>query len=143
MSHFSNSFCKCHLTCIVRWCGCNSLGMACLQSIFSSVTLNKGIKQKTTPWYLHYFSLGFAFHTLPVMINWWKKQNDFVKIKFHLNENIEWHCMQLALNWIYVNWIEFKCIEFKFYLIKFEYSIKQLLQKVLNFFLWVCCWKEK
>jgi hypothetical protein len=23
---------------------------------------------------------------------------DFVKIKFHLNENIEWHCMHLELN---------------------------------------------
>jgi hypothetical protein len=28
---------------------------------------------------------------------WWKKIN-FVKIKFQLNENIEWHCMQLELN---------------------------------------------
>jgi hypothetical protein len=23
----------------------------------------------------------------------------FVKFKFHSNENIEWHCMQLELNW--------------------------------------------
>jgi hypothetical protein len=28
------------------------------------------------------------------LINW-KKWIDFVKIKFHLNENIEWHCTQL------------------------------------------------
>jgi len=27
-----------------------------------------------------------------------KKWIDFVKIKFHLNENIEWDCMQFDLN---------------------------------------------
>jgi len=27
-----------------------------------------------------------------------EKWNYFVKIKFHLNENIEWHGMQLELN---------------------------------------------
>jgi hypothetical protein len=27
-----------------------------------------------------------------------KKRVNFVKIKFHSNENIEWHCMQLELN---------------------------------------------
>jgi hypothetical protein len=31
-------------------------------------------------------------------INWLKKTIDFVKIKFSLNENIEWHCMQLEFN---------------------------------------------
>ncbi len=105
---FSNSICRCHLTWIVRWCGCNTLSMACLWSIFPTVTLNICIKQRTTPWYLHYFSLCFALHTLLVMTNWWKNWIDFVKMKFQLNKNIEWHCMQLALNWIYVNWTEFK-----------------------------------
>jgi len=31
------------------------------------------------------------------LINWWKKRIDFVEIEFHLNENIEWHWMQLEL----------------------------------------------
>jgi len=31
-------------------------------------------------------------------INWLKKQIDFVKIKFSLNENIERYCMQLEFN---------------------------------------------
>jgi hypothetical protein len=29
-----------------------------------------------------------------------EKKIDFVKSKLHLNENIEWHCMQFELNWI-------------------------------------------
>jgi len=32
-------------------------------------------------------------YTLPLMINWWKKWNDFVKIEFNLHENVNWHCM--------------------------------------------------
>jgi len=39
-----------------------------------------------------------------------KKWVDFVKIKFHLNENIEWICkMQLeldAINWIWIQFLE-------------------------------------
>ncbi len=31
-------------------------------------------------------------------INLWKIWIDFVKIKFHFNETIEWHCMQLEFN---------------------------------------------
>jgi hypothetical protein len=32
-----------------------------------------------------------------------KKRIDFVKIKLHSNQNIEWHYMQLELNWtIYI-----------------------------------------
>jgi hypothetical protein len=31
-----------------------------------------------------------------------KKMSYFVEIKFHLNENIPWHCMQLELIWIEV-----------------------------------------
>jgi len=37
-------------------------------------------------------------HTSMTVINWWKKWIDFVKIKFHSNDNIEW-C---------ATWIEFK-----------------------------------
>jgi hypothetical protein len=32
-----------------------------------------------------------------------EKWIDFMNIKFHMNENIEWHCMQLELNWIELN----------------------------------------
>jgi hypothetical protein len=39
-----------------------------------------------------------------------KKWINFVKIKFHLNENIEWHCMQLEFNFNSIS-IEFKYIE--------------------------------
>jgi hypothetical protein len=38
------------------------------------------------------------------LINWWKKWFDFVEIKFHLNENIEWHCMHL----VQIHWMEFQ-----------------------------------
>jgi hypothetical protein len=31
-----------------------------------------------------------------------KKMSYFVEIKFHLNENTPWHCMQLELIWIEV-----------------------------------------
>jgi hypothetical protein len=34
------------------------------------------------------------------LINKWKKEIGFnVKIKFHLNESIKWHCMQIKFNW--------------------------------------------
>ncbi len=36
--------------------------------------------------------------TLLMTINLWKNWIDFVKIKFHLIETIEWHCMQLEFN---------------------------------------------
>jgi len=45
-------------------------------------------------------------YALPMMINWWKTWIDFVKIKFHSNENIEWHCIQLEFNSI------LKCTQF-------------------------------
>ncbi len=32
------------------------------------------------------------------IINWWNKLIDFLKIKFHLNENIGQHGMHLELN---------------------------------------------
>ncbi len=41
-----------------------------------------------------------VMHKLLVTINWWKIWIDFGKMKFHLNEYIEWHCMELELNWI-------------------------------------------
>jgi hypothetical protein len=60
-----------------------------------------------------------SFLFLLVAMKWSKKWVDFVKIKFDVNENIEWHCMQLELieiifnqieskflNWIKIHWIE-------------------------------------
>jgi hypothetical protein len=38
------------------------------------------------------------YHTLPLTLKWWKKWVDYLEIKFHLNENIKWHCMQLEVN---------------------------------------------
>ncbi len=59
-----------------------------------------------------------------------------IKIKSHLNENIEWHCMELELNSNFnpnatkfkLNWVEFESlelnlnywIEFKIYWMKFK-----------------------
>ncbi len=37
-------------------------------------------------------------------IKWWKNEIDFVKIKFHLNENIKWHCMQLEFEFNSNTW---------------------------------------
>jgi len=56
---------------------------------------------------------ALCYCTLLVMINWWGKWVYFVKIKFQLNENIEWCCMQLefrfnSIEFEFVNWIEFK-----------------------------------
>jgi hypothetical protein len=51
------------------------------------------------------------------LINWWKESIDFVKIKFHLNENIEWHCMHFDSTWIEIHSIQFRSnwrIGFKF-----------------------------
>ncbi len=43
--------------------------------------------------------LGFwMLHIHWWWINLWKNWIDFVKIKFHLNETIEWYCMQLEFN---------------------------------------------
>lgn len=43
----------------------------------------------------------------------WKKWDDYVKIKLHLNGNIEWHCMQLEFkfnaNQFKFNWRETRC----------------------------------
>jgi len=36
------------------------------------------------------------------MMQWSKRKVDFVKVKFHLNENIEWQ--------LYATWIEFKIL---------------------------------
>jgi hypothetical protein len=37
-------------------------------------------------------------YALPLMINWWTYMIDFVEIQFYSNEDIEWHCMHLELN---------------------------------------------
>jgi len=45
------------------------------------------------------------------MIKWWKKRIIFVKIKLHLNENIEWHCMQLEFSWIIIQSISIQQLD--------------------------------
>jgi hypothetical protein len=45
------------------------------------------------------------------MIKWWKKRITFVKIKLHLNENIEWHCMQLEFSWIIIQSISIQQLD--------------------------------
>jgi hypothetical protein len=59
-----------------------------------------------------------SYCALSMTMKWWRKWFDFVKSKFHLSENIEWHYMQLEFNspWnglkfngvaIPWNWIQF------------------------------------
>ncbi len=60
-------------------------------------------------------------YALPMMINWWKKWIDFVKIKFHSNENIEWHCIQLEVNSIYSSVLN-----------SIQFNFKILIQILLN-----------
>jgi len=54
----------------------------------------------------------------------WTKWIDFVEMKFHLNEKIEWHCMQLELNFNSIN-IEFRLnwIELKFLIVQSWHTI--------------------
>ncbi len=88
------------------------------------------------------FQLHTTMHSLPMMINWWKTWIDFVKIKFHSNENIEWHCIQLEVNSIYssvLNSIQLQKIYSNF--IKFELSWREmgykLVKKVLKIHSWL------
>jgi len=50
------------------------------------------------------------------LINWWKKWIDFVKTKFHSNQNIEYDIAN-TLNWIQIHSFQFelKWIEFQFH----------------------------
>jgi hypothetical protein len=55
-------------------------------------------------------SLTLGFVLLAIISNDQMMKNwiDFVKIKFHLIENIDWYCMKLefkTFNWIEYNWI--------------------------------------
>jgi len=59
----------------------------------------------------------------------WKKWIDLVEIKFYLNENIKWHCMQFEMNSIEIK-VSLNSIEFKFlnwtwiHWFKFEFNSK-------------------
>jgi hypothetical protein len=44
---------------------------------------------------------------LPIMITWWQNKLILGKLRFYLNGNVEWHCMQFK----FLNWIELKYIE--------------------------------
>jgi len=65
------------------------------------------------------FTLGSMAQATLVIMKLWKKWDDYVKIKLHLNGNIEWHCMQL---------------EFKFHANQFKFNWREtkgkLMQKV-------------
>jgi hypothetical protein len=63
------------------------------------------------------------------LINKWKKEIGFnVKIKFHLNESIKWHCMQIKFNWVEFNWKEMG---------------SKLMEKVLKIYLWIWCYEKE
>ncbi len=50
----------------------------------------------------------------------------FVRIKFHLNENIEWHCMQLELNLIETQLDSSILIRIRIELISIELEINEM-----------------
>jgi len=81
-------------------------------------------------------NLCSALDALLVVINGWEKWIDFVKIKFHLNENVEWNCMQFELNWIYI--LKFKCIELKFKCIELKRNGMQIDAKDIENLLVAC-----
>jgi hypothetical protein len=53
-----------------------------------------------------------------------KKQINFLKIKFHMNENIEWHDMDIELNWIK--------IELKHIQIQFKFNWKEMKSRLVE-----------
>jgi hypothetical protein len=74
----------------IKTCQIWTMNDVCILKVMSHFTLH--------------LPLGFVLlHTTMMMINWWKKWIDFVKIKFYSNNNIEWRA-----TWIELNWIEFK-----------------------------------
>jgi hypothetical protein len=80
--------------------------------------------------YLHVIQL--EFHIL-LTINWWKKWIDFVKNKFHLDENIELHCMQL--HWIKFHFnsvqTQLKTNHYKYFFFKL---LGNLVKKIFHWF---------
>jgi hypothetical protein len=63
------------------------------------------------------------------LINWWKNQIDFVRIKFHPNENIKWNCMQ------------FELISNSTIGLKFNWIEKNENENGWKIFFWRWCWK--
>jgi hypothetical protein len=64
------------------------------------------------------------------LINWWKKWIDFVKIRLHLNENIDdiawnlnWTSIETQLNWI---WFRLTWMEFQFNSIQIQFKINDM-----------------
>jgi hypothetical protein len=60
-----------------------------------------------------------------------EKWIDFMKIKFHSNENIEWHCMDLEFQ---LHWLEFELnlnsrIELRFNFLK----KRRIVEKIVKF----------
>ncbi len=112
--------------CIVARKGSNSYN----GFFFGKLTLSYHILRKTS---LNFSYLEYRFQVLGsgqsklglrVAVHyqrWWKKWVDFVKIMFHLIENIEWHCMQLELNTNSIVWIP-TCYQTKARILNFFYS---------------------
>jgi hypothetical protein len=54
-------------------------------------------------WTFNVFTLGPTTQTTLVMMNWWKRWDNFVKIKSYLNELILKEFPQCNLNWMQLN----------------------------------------
>ncbi len=63
---------------------------------------NLGLEGKIS-WTFKVFTLGPTTQTTLVMMNWWKKLDNFEKIKFYLNELILNEFSQCNLNWMQLN----------------------------------------
>ncbi len=86
-------------------------------------------------------STSFEFDPSNFRSKWWwndKKWVDFLKIKFHSKENIEWHCMQFKLNLnsilieLRCNWNDFKFNNFKKMEFKLVYKILKICSSLLS-----------
>jgi hypothetical protein len=66
------------------------------------------LMDKVITWALCFYAL------LLIINNWWNKWIDFVEIKFHSYENMEWNCMQFEFNsiqiWLDLNLMKVGCI---------------------------------
>jgi hypothetical protein len=99
------------------------------------------MKKKTIElwWTLFYLLTQTCYHwacciqlelCIPVYYKWqsidrlMKKQINFLKIKFHMNENIEWHDMDIELNWIK--------IELKHIQIQFKFNWKEMRSRLVE-----------
>jgi hypothetical protein len=57
----------------------------------------------------------------------------------HLNESIEWHCMQTKLNWNSVQFNSTIGLKFNWIEKKIDYK---LVKKILKIYSWIWYWKK-